>query len=249
MTEHATATAAPRRLGPTASRARDAVRELVETGVFEPGQKLPGERELAERVSVSRVVLREALASLEEDGLLESSPWRGWFVTAPHMAERVTLQSFTEMALARGLRPGAHVHRSEVRPATLGEATSLALAPASPLLEVHRVRTLDEVAICYDVSVIPLQRAPGLEAPMLEDASLYGTLEAVCGLRVVRSDYTVRAEAADADIAGALGIAPGAPVLVGEEIASELGGTPVLLGRVTYRHDAYEFQATLYRPS
>lgn len=249
MSEHATATAVPRQLGRTAARARDAIRELIEAGVFEPGQKLPGERELAERVSVSRVVLRDALASLERDGLLESSPWRGWFVTAPHMAERVALQSFTEMALARGLRPGARVHRSEVRPASLGEAGSLALAPASPVLEVHRVRTLDEVPICYDVSIIPAQRAVGLEPEMLEDASLYGTLESVCGLRVVRSDYTVRAEAADEAIAAALGIAAGAPVLVGEETASELSGTPVLLGRVTYRHDAYEFQATLYRPN
>lgn len=75
-------------LGKAASRAKAAIYELIETGVFGPLQKLPGERELAERIAVSRVVLRDALASLKRDGRLENSPWRGWFVTSPHMAER-----------------------------------------------------------------------------------------------------------------------------------------------------------------
>ncbi|MCB2177980.1 MAG: GntR family transcriptional regulator [Actinomycetales bacterium] len=239
--------AAPPPLGPAASQAREAVLELIESGVFPPGGKLPGERELAGQVSVSRAVLREALAALQHEGRLQSSPWRGWFVTSPHMAERVALQSFTQMARARNLIPGAHVVWRTTRPASLEESAALAIAPASPVHEVHRVRTLDGVPTCYDTSVLPTRRAPGIEDAELENASLYQTLESTAQVRIVRSDYTVRAEAATEQVAGHLDIEPGSPVLVGEEIASDMSGTPIVLGRVTYRHDAYEFQATLYR--
>jgi endonuclease/exonuclease/phosphatase family metal-dependent hydrolase len=95
--------------------------------------------------------------------------------------------------------------------------------------------------------VLPVDRVPGIETADLADASLYRVLEDV-GVRIVRSDYTVRSEAAAAEVADLLEIAAGAPVLVGEELASDLSGTPVNLGRVVYRSDAYEFQATLFRP-
>jgi len=235
-------------LGRAATKAREVILGLIESGVFSPGDKLPGERELAGQVAVSRVVLRQALAALEHEGRLQSSPWRGWYVAAPHMAERVTLQSFTQIARACGLVPGARIVRSSTRPASLEEAGALSIAPASSVLEVHRVRTLDGVPTCFDTSVVPTSRAPGIEGVNLEDASLYQTLETVAQVRIVRSDYIVRAEAAAGEIAEHLGIETGAPVLVGEEVASDVSGTPIVLGRVTYRHDAYEFQATLYRP-
>jgi GntR family transcriptional regulator len=106
---------------------------------------------------------------------------------------------------------------------------------------------LDGIPTCHDMSIIPLQRVPGLEHATLEDTSLYEALEELSGVRVVRSDYVVHAESAQADVAELLRVSTGAPVLVGEEVASDVSGTPLLMGRVTYRGDAYEFQATLYR--
>ncbi|MFV0427735.1 MAG: GntR family transcriptional regulator [Beutenbergiaceae bacterium] len=234
-------------LGRAGTRAREEIFRLIETGVFSPGQKLPGERDLAEQIAVSRAVLREALAFLEHEGKVRSSPWRGWYVTTPHMAERVTLQSFSEMARARGLVPGAKVRQRTTRSATLQEAGALGIAPTSRVHEVHRLRTLDGVSACYDVTVIALDRAPGIEHADLADASLYQALEDVCGVRVVRTDYRMRAEAATKTIAQALDVEHGAPVLVGEEVAADIAGHQVLLGHVTYRQEAYEFHATLWR--
>lgn len=247
MPSNLEASVQPRRLGKAGSRAKSKVLELIETGVFPPGLRLPGERELAEQVAVSRAVLRDALASLEEDGKLQSSPWRGWFVVSAHMAERVELKSFSEMARSRGLTPGSRILTSIARPSNFIEAKTLAIAAAAPVLEIRRVRMLDGIPTCHDMSIIPLQRVPGLEHATLEDTSLYEALEELSGVRVVRSDYVVHAESAQADVAELLRVSTGAPVLVGEEVASDVSGTPLLMGRVTYRGDAYEFQATLYR--
>ncbi|MDQ2757498.1 MAG: GntR family transcriptional regulator [Actinomycetota bacterium] len=49
----------------------------VRLGVFARGEQLPPERELAERLGVSRVTLREAIAALRDSGLVTTRPGRG----------------------------------------------------------------------------------------------------------------------------------------------------------------------------
>ena len=53
---------------------------LILRGILRPGERLPSERELSERMSVSRPSLREALANLQERGLLVSKAGAGVFV-------------------------------------------------------------------------------------------------------------------------------------------------------------------------
>jgi len=47
------------------------IREAIFSGRLEPGHKLPPEREMAEQFATSRVALREALRSLEQEGMIE----------------------------------------------------------------------------------------------------------------------------------------------------------------------------------
>jgi GntR family transcriptional regulator len=217
-------------------------------GRYAAGSRLPGERHLATELGVSRATLRVALARLESDGVVQRSAQRGWFVPPQVIGEPPsTLQSFTEMARARGLRPTAKVLRQQVRAATLDEAAKLRIAPAAPVIEIDRLRGMDGTPVCFDVVVLPQQTAAGLADADLTDASLYEQLRERCGLEVHRSAYTLMADVADAELAGLLGTRVGAPVLIGDEIAYTSAGAPVLLGRNTYRGDAYRFEADLYR--
>jgi len=54
---------------------------LVLRGILRPGERLPSERELADKMGVSRPSLREAIAELQADGLLTSKAGAGVFVT------------------------------------------------------------------------------------------------------------------------------------------------------------------------
>jgi GntR family transcriptional repressor for pyruvate dehydrogenase complex len=56
---------------------------LILNGALKPGDKLPPERELAERFSVSRSAVREAIRSLELKGLVEPRPGEGTLVRTP----------------------------------------------------------------------------------------------------------------------------------------------------------------------
>src|SRR5260370_8628725 len=46
------------------------IRQAIFSGLLSPGHKLPPERELADRFRTSRVALREALRSLEQEGMI-----------------------------------------------------------------------------------------------------------------------------------------------------------------------------------
>ncbi|MDQ3709596.1 MAG: FadR family transcriptional regulator, partial [Actinomycetota bacterium] len=63
----------------------DQMRQLILNGQLSTGDRLPPERELAERFGVSRVTVRDALRTLEAQGLLEIRVGAsgGAFVTAP----------------------------------------------------------------------------------------------------------------------------------------------------------------------
>lgn len=223
------------------------VRDLT-IGRYAAGSRLPGERDLSADLGVSRATLRVALGRLESEGRLQRSAQRGWFVPRQVIGEPPsTLQSFTEMARSRGLRPTARVLRQEVRSATMDEAAKLRIAPASSVIQINRLRGMDGTPVCYDVVVLPEQRTQALATADLTDASLYEALRQHCGIVVHRSAYSLVASVADAELAKLLGMGVGAPVLVGDEVGYTVEGTPVLVGVNQYRGDAYRFEADLYR--
>lgn len=56
------------------------IEQLILRGVLRPGERLPSERELSDRLGVSRPSLREAVAELQDNGLLETRAGSGVFV-------------------------------------------------------------------------------------------------------------------------------------------------------------------------
>ncbi len=222
--------------------------QSISRGEYPPASRLPGERDLATRLGISRVTLRHALARLEAEGKVERSAQRGWFVTGQVVSEPPSvLVSFTEMARGRGLRPTAQILDQVVRPATFDEADQLRMPPGAEVLDLRRLRAMDGQVICVDHTVLPLEKAAPLAAVDLADQSLYERLETLCDIRVHRSAYTVHAETAGGELATLLRVPTGYPVLVGSEIAYTADGRPVLAGVNHYRGDAYRFRADLYR--
>src|SRR5437763_3836199 len=66
--------------------------QAIKLGVVPPGERLPAERDLATRLNVSRVTLREALHALQESGFVESRRGRygGTFVCTAQPRTRPT---------------------------------------------------------------------------------------------------------------------------------------------------------------
>ncbi|GGQ23539.1 FadR/GntR family transcriptional regulator [Streptomyces roseolilacinus] len=75
----------PVRAGNGFEEALEQILQVVRLGLVPAGERLPAERELAERMGISRVTLREVLKVLQEQGLVESRRGRygGTFVLRP----------------------------------------------------------------------------------------------------------------------------------------------------------------------
>jgi GntR family transcriptional regulator len=228
-------------------RVREALEGEIARGGRSPGSRLPPERALAQHFEVSRVTLRRALAELERSGVVERDG-SGWSVTGPRVGEPPNaLMSFSEMAAARGLTPGARVLDRSERPATIDEAEELGLAPGAPLFELERLRTMDDVPILIDRTVIPLAIVPGIATEELEGASLYVVLEERFGIRPTRARFEIEAVPADERRARLLELQPGEPLLRCRQRTEDAAGRPIELCEMVYRHDRYRFRATLVR--
>jgi len=70
--------------------------QLIQEGKLQPGERLPPERELAVRLQVSRASVREALRSLELQGLLSSRQGSGTFIAA--VSQEELLRAFARLA-------------------------------------------------------------------------------------------------------------------------------------------------------
>jgi GntR family transcriptional regulator len=67
---------------------QELLKEQIESGIWSPGDPLPSEPELARRFGVSRVVVRQALAILEDDRQILRVRGRGTFVAQPKLDYR-----------------------------------------------------------------------------------------------------------------------------------------------------------------
>ena len=67
---------------------QELIKEQIESGGWKPGDRLPSETELARRYAVSRVVVRQALAILRDDGQIVRMQGRGTFVAEPKLDAR-----------------------------------------------------------------------------------------------------------------------------------------------------------------
>ncbi|MCX7522982.1 GntR family transcriptional regulator [Microbacterium sp. STN6] len=231
--------------------AANAYRELLArlgAGEFKPGSRLPGERALAASLGISRVTLRQSLNDLAAEGWVVPSYKRGWYVRQNVVGEPPnTLLSFSEMAAARGLAVTSHMLSFGTRPVQFDEANSLQLPTNANVVEFTRVRFLDGVPVCHDRTVIAVTRAPGIEHADLENRSLYEYLRQECGVEILRSSYSVHAALMGVQLAALLQSEPSDPTLIAEELTFDTSGAPILRATLSYRADAYRFQANLVR--
>ncbi|MBF8189194.1 GntR family transcriptional regulator [Nonomuraea sp. K274] len=211
--------------------------ESISSGEMAPGDRLPGERELAGRLGVSRMTLRQALATLERDGVLIRLPGRsgGAFVAEPRIECDLTgLAGFTEQMRRAHLRAEARILVAATVPAPRAVARALEVPVGSPVHEVARVRSAGRSPVALERSYF--RDLPGLLAQDL-GGSLYTLLATRYDLEprtAVEHLAPVTARPAEA---AELGVAPGTPLMLIERTAYAADGTPVEFARDLFRPD------------
>jgi DNA-binding GntR family transcriptional regulator len=224
----------------------EGLRDRVVAGEFGPGDRLPGEPELARSLGVSRSSLRAAIALLEEDGLVRRLHGSGTYVTDRPLLRNDLSRNFgvSSMIAAMGLEPGTVDETCALEPAAADVAEALGVEPGEPVSALRRVRTAGGRRV---VDMIDWCRADVLSPEAMAavaGASIYPAL-AQRGLTVHHGVAAITPDIAMGEVARRLAVPRGTLLLQLWQVDSTAAGDVALVSREHHLADAFEI--TVYR--
>jgi GntR family transcriptional regulator len=201
---------------------RDILHEQIKDQTLVPGDALPTEEELQQLFGVSRSVVRQALASLADLGLIHRLRGRGSVVAAAPALHRFVdrVGGLDEQAAARGQRLRTQVLRVEA--ATTPEEAFAALG-ATRSWEIERLRYLEQIPAIYERHWVPRDLFPHFTRDLLQGASLLALMRDH-GHLAAGGPRHVQAVAAEPDIAEALDVSVGSPLLLLKGVTQDVHG-------------------------
>jgi GntR family transcriptional regulator len=226
-----------RQHGPLGERLRHALAAVLDSGAIAPGESLPAEREMAERLDVSRSTLRQGLKELAQLGLVATRPGAGTTVVGRIPKALSRLSGFTEDMQLRGLLPSSRVLECSIGPVGADAAFRTGLPLGSQVLTLVRLRFAGGEPIAYERAVVPVD---AVGADYDGSGSLYERMDAR-NARPRRVLQSLKATEADEELAMRLGIRAGAAVLEISQLGYGEAGTVVEDAISWYRGDRYKY--------
>jgi GntR family transcriptional regulator len=230
----------------------DQLRTAITQGEFPPGAKLPSERVLMDRYQTSRVTVRQAIAVLGAEGLIDVEHGRGVFVRSRPPLRRLGRErlgrrereagkgAFLSDAMAAGREASAEVEVARgVAPPEV--ADRLHLSQGDQVLIRRRRMLADGQPVQLATSYLPLQLVEGtqIEQAATGTGGTYARLEEL-GHRLGRFQEDLSARMPLPDEARALRLGVGVPVIRVVRTAFDEQGAPVEVNEMVLAADRYE---------
>ncbi|MFV0407436.1 MAG: GntR family transcriptional regulator [Propioniciclava sp.] len=204
---------------------RAVILHAIDTHQLAPGDLLPGEHQLCRQYGVSRTVVRQALAELEHEGVIDRVKGKGSFVARPKTKESFahTMSGLFEDVEGRGGRVHSDVLRFAPEPAGTEVADALEVAPGSEVIVLKRRRFVDGEPWVVSTTWMPVDVGQMVNASELAEGSLYAQLREA-GFPATRGIRSVEAVVANPDLAALMAVEPGAPLLRLRSIIRDAAG-------------------------
>lgn len=225
---------------------QDALLELIQEQ--EVGSAIPAERQLAAQLGVSRMTLRQVIASLVSEGYLVSRQGSGTFVAQPKISQPLTMTSFSEDMRRRGFTPASRTLSLQTVDAGPRVGRRLEVSPRTPVLCARRLRLADDEPMAIETLHVPAERVPGMSARDLEERSFYDLLRDVHGIQIRDGLQTVEPTVLSEEEAEVLAAPVYAPAFLFERITRDTQGRVIEYVRSLYRGDRYRLVSDLRPP-
>lgn len=219
------------------------LREMISSGAYTEGSRLPSEPEMASMFGVSRMTVRQAVQRLVEEGRLTRGRGRGTFVSRPAVQREINAQyldGFFATLTAQGHEVVSRVIAFDQGPADDTVATELRLPYGAHVRRLERLRFVDGTPVSLQVSYLPVLLTPGLDRINFDSISLYRVLRDQLGIRIVAIDQKISARAASAALSRLLQVPPGAPLLYVEKVSRTAEEVPVEFGQLHFNPAHYQ---------
>ena len=224
------------------------LRDRILSGTVGFGAKLPNENELARYHGVSRVTVRRALGELARERLIERRPSAGTRVIyrpspAPMTADiSGVLANLADM----GRRTAVKLLAFDYVPAQGAVAEALGAGRDQLLQRSVRVRSIDGQPFSYLVAHVPESVSVTFTAEELARRPLLELLERA-GVKAERARQRISAGLATPQVARALGVHTGSPLIELVRTVYDQAGRGVEHLHALYRPDRYSFEFDLMR--
>src|SRR5262249_59248593 len=131
-------------------------------GRCEPGSRVPGEIEIAERFGVNRHTVRRALAALAQRGIVRAERGSGTYIERARIPYPIRSRTrFSEIVGGAGHAVGGRLMSHAVEEASPDLARQLKLRPGTPLVRLERLRHADRVPLSASSPWPEAARFPG----------------------------------------------------------------------------------------
>ncbi|WFR83596.1 GntR family transcriptional regulator [Arthrobacter sp. Y-9] len=230
---------------PSSQRVEDALRDAISSGRYAAGTKLPAERDLATELGVSRMTLRQALETLQFQGVLRRRPGRagGTFVSGDvPVLELGSLQGLFQQLSRTGAVVESRILLAATFPAPEDVAEALRIPAGDPAHRLRRLRFLDGEPLMLEDSWFPAARLPGFAVESLT-GSVYARLQGL-GWEPVRKTEDLTPSAATPEERELLSIGARHPVLRIIRTAYRSDGLPVEYAEDIHRSDSLRLRVT-----
>jgi GntR family transcriptional regulator len=231
---------------PAYRRIEGAIRKVIEAGELKPGDVVTSERELARVHDVSLMTARQALVSLEREGVVERRRGVGTFVAAPKIHFN-KLMSYTEQMGSRRLTAESKILFAKVIDNEQEATARLSLSPKSRVLKLERLRQVAGEPFALETCYLSAAQFSGLLSAQLQTGSLFSTLECDYGVELGYSDEEVDATMADPSMAELLGVPKREPLLRIRQVIYSTKGVVILYVLGLYRSDRHNLLIRRYR--
>lgn len=212
----------------------------IQSGRWQPDERIPSGPELAAKLGVSVMTVRQAISELVDEGVLVSERGRGTYVARQKFAIRLPyFMGFTEEMKLRGYEPKTRIVGKGVSEARADVSERLGVPEGSRVVWYERLRLADDEPICFEVSYFSYERFPDFPLPEDEYTSSYGIFKERYGVEIVRAEQTFQAIKATYKQARMLKVAPDSPVLLLVSAEFDGGASPIQFTVGAYRGDRY----------
>jgi len=226
----------------------DWLREQIQDGVYTADTQIPSENQLTTRFAVSRITVRRALQTLENEGLIYRRQGLGSFVKDTRVRQGlVRLTDFIEDMAQAGLEASSRILHFDREKATGRAAQALAVPQDHLIFRLDRLRLGDGEPIAFDQTWMPVFYAGLLDGHDLEQTTIYRILEKQSGITVEGGRYRIKAVNAKTEVAQYLAVPRGRALLLIERTSFTLNETPIYYQRRYYRSDRVTYELALER--
>lgn len=233
---------------PLYSQLKELLRTRILDGTYPPLSRMPSEAELGKAFEVSRITVRQALGDLQKEGLIFKIHGKGTFVAKPKAFQNVsTLQGLGESMSQRGYEVINRLRSFKTVPADAQVAARLQVAEGDKVVQIKRARLVNRELVSLEITWLPEAVGKRLEKADLVSRDIFLILENDCALPLGHADLAIDAILADAELARALEVEEGSPVMRIERLTHTADGTPLDYEHLYYRGDAFQYRLRIDR--